>query len=248
MAEGTVRLGRKNGFTVIDNSAIRDKRISLPARGLFALMLSLPAGKPHSFAYIQKTAGCGRDALRGYFRELESAGYMIKEQTHVEHGKFGANSYVLYDISVSPSTENPSTVKPSTAEPATDGPATDGPATENPSTKEINTRKNIPPIIPQWKPERFVLFWEYYRKHARGEARDRAVKAWDKLKPDDDLIATIGRALQRQVASEMWQSGVGVPYASTYLNGRRWEDAPDGADRPRGRPPERQEEAFGEWH
>ena len=52
-----------------------------------------------------------------------------------------------------------------------------------------------------------------------------AVRAWDKLKPDDALIETIGRALQVLKASPAWQDGVGIPYASTFLNGRRWEDA-----------------------
>lgn len=52
-----------------------------------------------------------------------------------------------------------------------------------------------------------------------------AVRAWDKLKPDDALIETIGRALQTLKASPAWRDGVGIPYASTFLNGRRWEDA-----------------------
>lgn len=97
---------------------------------------------------------------------------------------------------------------------------------------------NKPPIIPQgdvrasgrkktakWKPERFDAFWEYYRRNMRGENRSGAVRAWDKLKPDDDLIAEIGRALEKQKATELWSRGVGIPYASTYLNQRRWEDA-----------------------
>lgn len=52
-----------------------------------------------------------------------------------------------------------------------------------------------------------------------------AVRAWDKLKPDDALIETIGRALQVLKASPAWRDGVGIPYASTFLNGCRWEDA-----------------------
>lgn len=52
-----------------------------------------------------------------------------------------------------------------------------------------------------------------------------AVRAWDKLKPDDALIETIGRALQTLKASEAWREGYGIPYASTFLNQRRWEDA-----------------------
>lgn len=57
-----------------------------------------------------------------------------------------------------------------------------------------------------------------------------AVRAWDRLKPDDALIDTIGRALQTLKASEAWREGYGIPYASTFLNQRRWEDA--GAKRP----------------
>jgi len=36
----------------------------------------------------------------------------------------------------------------------------------------------------------------------------------------------MGRALQLQLQSEEWQRGVGVPYAKTWLNNRRWTDAP----------------------
>ncbi len=84
-----------------------------------------------------------------------------------------------------------------------------------------------------WKPERFEAFWAYYRTRVRGEDRQAAIRAWDKLRPDDALIARIGRALEKQVASESWQAGYGKPYASTYLNRRRWEDVeglpdPDG--------------------
>ena len=79
--------------------------------------------------------------------------------------------------------------------------------------------------VPKWKPDRFEKFWEYYRKNVRDENRSGAVKAWDKLKPDDDLIAEIGRALVKLGRTEAWIRGIGKPYASTFLNGRKWEDA-----------------------
>lgn len=104
-----------------------------------------------------------------------------------------------------------------------------------------NIQEYIPPKAPQgghasrkrsdpkktadWKPERFDAFWEFYRSNVRPEAKQAAIRAWDKLQPDDDLIARIGRALQRQIASQSWQDGYGKPYASTYLNNARWEDA-----------------------
>ena len=99
---------------------------------------------------------------------------------------------------------------------------------------------NIPPIVPQTgdgekpskrrreskdapdhKPERFAGFWKLY---PRGENKQAAIRAWDKLKPSDEMIDTMARALRRQVASEEWQRGIGIPYASTYLNQQRWTD------------------------
>ena len=107
--------------------------------------------------------------------------------------------------------------------------------------------ENIPPLpptggkrsgrkkdksVPSWNPERFEAFWEYYRTHARGEDRQGAVQAWDKLQPDDALIAVMGRALQAQVASKSWREGIGIPYAKRWLNNARWMDTPKAAREP----------------
>ncbi|WP_251447113.1 helix-turn-helix domain-containing protein [Vermiculatibacterium agrestimuris] len=80
--------------------------------------------------------------------------------------------------------------------------------------------------VPRWKPERFSAFWDFYSHNVRGESRQAAVKAWDKLRPDDALIGVMGQALLRQLATDEWKRGVGLPYASTWLNNRRWEDVP----------------------
>lgn len=73
----------------------------------------------------------------------------------------------------------------------------------------------------EWKPERFEGFWKFY---PRGEGRQAAIRAWDRLQPDDDLILRIGWALTLQKASPEWQAGIGIPHASTYLNQQRWTD------------------------
>ena len=53
-----------------------------------------------------------------------------------------------------------------------------------------------------------------------------AVREWDRLKPDDALLAAMGRALRAQMAGELWRRGIGIPYACRWLKNRRWEDAP----------------------
>ncbi|MEG1777416.1 MAG: helix-turn-helix domain-containing protein [Angelakisella sp.] len=82
-------------------------------------------------------------------------------------------------------------------------------------------RQKEPLKSARWKPERFDGFWKYY---PRGEAKQAAIRAWDKLEPTDALIATMGQALTEQIASPAWQRGIGIPYASSWINQRRWED------------------------
>ena len=118
------------------------------------------------------------------------------------------------------------------------------PSPQNCGIEQYNSFNNIPPIVPQgdmrahkrkrkrkeprehpdWKPDRFDGFWKFYPKDGRKD-KQRAMDAWDKLHPDDDLIATIARALVKLKATESWKRGIGIPYVSTFLNGARWTDA-----------------------
>lgn len=90
-----------------------------------------------------------------------------------------------------------------------------------PKAPQGGRRRREPKKAPDWEPERFAAFWAYY---PRGESKQAAIAAWDKLRPSSELIATMGRALKRQMQTEEWKRGVGIPYASTWLNQRRWED------------------------
>lgn len=69
----------------------------------------------------------------------------------------------------------------------------------------------------------FISFWSLYPKKT---ARADAMKAWEKLKPDESLLSSIMNALEFQTNSVDWQKDGGkfVPYPATWLNKRRWED------------------------
>ena len=58
----------------------------------------------------------------------------------------------------------------------------------------------------------------------RKPAKARARAAWNKLRPDRSTVDKMATALRRQKSSEQWQRGIGIPYASTWLNGRMWEE------------------------
>lgn len=82
-------------------------------------------------------------------------------------------------------------------------------------------RKREPKMVPQYFPERFEQFWQIY---PGGGSRARAVAAWDSLKPSDELIDTMALALHRQMKTQQWKEGIGIPHASTWLNQKRWTD------------------------
>ena len=72
----------------------------------------------------------------------------------------------------------------------------------------------------------FDRFWETYpRKRNKGQAE----KVWAKLKPDPALTETILAAVARASESADWQRDDGrfIPYPSTWLNGKGWEDEHD---------------------
>ena len=117
----------------------------------------------------------------------------------------------------------------------------DSPILDFEEKNNTSTRVNNPPYSPprgtaaDWKPERFEKFWRFYpamggRHGGRKPAKARARTAWNKLRPDDDTIRAMATALMRQKASEQWQAGVGIPYASTWLNQRMWEEDYEGPE------------------
>lgn len=112
-----------------------------------------------------------------------------------------------------------------------------GGAKIEPNNKEIYKGiNNNPPISPlgdkpegkaESKPDlntqRFESFWRMYPKK---KDKQNAKKAWDKLKVDGELYNTIMRGLVLHCKTKEWlkEDGDYVPYPSTWLNGRRWED------------------------
>ena len=114
----------------MSNYHLRDKGLSLKAKGLLSQMLSLPEDWDYTLSglsYINKES---KDAIRNAVKELEAAGYVIRRQTIDANGKFSTNEYIIYERPV--------------AVPSLDVPSSDVPSSENPTqlnTKKSNTEK-----------------------------------------------------------------------------------------------------------
>lgn len=212
-------------FTVLDNEALRDSSLSLKARGMLCTCMSLPPDWSFSVRGLAAICKEGREAVASALSELERAGYLRRNklQSRSEDGTFGGTEYVFYE-----------TPQPWPGNPATDEPATDEPSTKNQTQLNTKQRKKeqCPPKAPQrgrrgckdrpdYEPERFARFWAAY---PCGKDKQGAMREWDSLRPDADLMRVMAGALKRQLATEEWQRGVGIPYACRWLKYRRWED------------------------
>lgn len=100
-------------YSVINNTALRDKRLSARSKGIYAYIMTLPDEwqiyKDELYTHFSE----GRDALNKAFNELVDLGYIIVTQTK-EKGKFSSNDYTILDEPVDgePFTEKPLTENP----------------------------------------------------------------------------------------------------------------------------------------
>ena len=144
------RVERTQGYTVMSNYHLRDKSLSLKAKGLLSQMLSLPEDWDYTLSGLAVINRESKDAIRSAVNELEKAGYIKRRQTTDAGGKFSANEYVIYERPVTEEpaspTHTPLLEKPLSGFPTTDNPATGKPSTENPtqiSIEKLNTQKSI---------------------------------------------------------------------------------------------------------
>lgn len=94
---------------------------------------------------------------------------------------------------------------------------------DNKDNKDNNGNKENNSSLPQKVDDGFEKFWQAY---PRKKAKDAALKAWKKLKPDENLLNVMLAAIERQKKSDQWlkDNGQFIPYPATWLNGKRWED------------------------
>lgn len=116
------RVERNKGYTVMSNHHLRNKELSLKAKGLLSQMLSLPEGWDYTLAGLSHINRESVDAIRTAVWELEKAGYIERRQGRDEKGKMTAIEYIIYEqpqpLSDNPILENPTTDKPMTENPA----------------------------------------------------------------------------------------------------------------------------------
>ena len=92
-----VRVEKNKDYTVMSNYHLRDKALSLKAKGLLSQILSLPEDWDYTLSGLCHINRESKDAIRSAVNELERAGYIERHQTTDASGKFSGNEYIIHE-------------------------------------------------------------------------------------------------------------------------------------------------------
>ena len=125
------RIHKTKDYSIMGNYHFREKEMSLKAKGLLSLMLSLPDEWDYSIDGLAKMSKDGKSSVISALKELEEHGYVKKYVIRKENGQILKHDYDVYE-------------KPHSENPYVDNPDVEKPDVENQpqlNTKELNTKR-----------------------------------------------------------------------------------------------------------
>lgn len=207
-----------NHFTQIPNAWLRDKRISLGAKGLLAQLMSHNPGWSISQQSLAYDNGVGKDAVRTLINELMVAGYLLRSEDRErdESGRLGGFIYTTTDPNSEENTGKDTTAaKPTQAEPTLDNP---------PHKKNIIKEQKIKELNPQNKFEdEFNEFWDVYPKKVD---KAPAFKAFMKAADKHGARTIIDGASRFANDPNLPFDKTFIKYPATWLNALGWLEGP----------------------
>ena len=99
-----IRVNKTKNYTVLSNHHFKEKGMSLKAKGLLSLMLSLPDDWNYSVSGLVTLSKDGKDSVMSALAELEKFGYLKRDRTTDSKGRFSGVEYNIYE---EPQTEIP---------------------------------------------------------------------------------------------------------------------------------------------
>ena len=158
------RVEKTKDFTIMSNHHLRNAELSLKAKGLLSLMLSLPEDWDYTTKGLAHICKDGVDSITTALKELERHGYLTRQRLRYENGQLGDIEYTIHEKPVdpekqgaSPKRENPRQVNPGQAKPEQAEPGQENPAqlntnpqkTKKSKTDRSRTYQSIYPAEPE---------------------------------------------------------------------------------------------------
>lgn len=188
-----IRVNKTGDYTVMSNTHFKVKEMSLKAKGLLSLMLSLPDEWDYSVAGLCALSKDGKDSVMNALAELEEFGYLSRTRLTDDKGRFAGYDYDIYE---NPHTENPCAEKPYSGKPHTENPQqlnTNISSTKKSKTKELSTKdigdkrkRFVPPTLEEVKaycmerknnvdPQKF---YDYFTASNWYDSKGKKVVSW----------------------------------------------------------------------
>lgn len=146
------RINKTNGYSVMSNTHFRDRRMSLKAKGLLSLMLSLPDDWDYTEEGLTQLSCDGLASVRAGLKELEQFGFLRRAKITNARGQFQGMEYNIYENPFGWENNEPyvddnrNNKKPFSENPITEKPITEKPIAENRiqlNTNISNTKEYI---------------------------------------------------------------------------------------------------------
>lgn len=134
------RVDKTRDYTVMSNHHLRNTALSLKAKGLLSLMLSLPDNWDYTTKGLARICKDGVDSICAGVRELEEHGYVVRERIRGSNGQLGAIEYTILEQprEPEPKREKPERENPVQVNPVLDNPVLGKPEQENPAQLNID--------------------------------------------------------------------------------------------------------------
>lgn len=153
------RVEKTKDFTIMSNHHLRNVALSLKAKGLLSLMLSLPENWDYTTKGLARICKDGVDSIGAAIKELEKHGYLTRQRIRDSHGRLGDIEYTIHEQPIvtpapfSPKRENPEQVNPRQVKPVQGEPKLENPSqlniqeskTEELKTDSLSTHQSIYP-------------------------------------------------------------------------------------------------------
>jgi hypothetical protein len=155
------RIDKTKDYTVMANHHLRNKALSLKAKGLLSLMLSLPNDWDYTTKGLAMICKDGVDSICSTVRELESAGYIQRRRIRDGHGRLAEIEYTILEHpaepEISPKRENPVLENPVLENPEQEKPEQEKPVAllntkKSKTEKSNNVRSNTQSFLPSEAP------------------------------------------------------------------------------------------------
>jgi len=220
-----VRIEKSKDFSVINNTVLRDERLSWKAKGILVYLLHLPDNWVVNLNEVATHSKDGYDSFKSGISELKKFGYVERKQTREEGTGFIKWETVIREI---PLEDKPQMEKPQREKPLGENPLVENPHLLNTNkliTNKINTNNKtyVHQNVPAYEKDlNFEKFWNTYNKKV---GKSKAMKAFDKVAKKHSINEIIEHTLnymdylQAKDSSFKYQT-----YPTKFLNEFNLED------------------------